>query len=73
MTTKKCPFIKLLLLCFPMLNKKPTKEQNEIIDLVNEGIDQIQDVLEELKENEENAKENEENAKENEVIEPKQQ
>lgn len=46
MTTKKCPFIKLFMLCFPMLNKKPTKEQNEIIELINEGIDQIQEAFE---------------------------
>lgn len=46
---KKLTFCKLISLCFPMLklNKKPTAEQQEIIDTVNETIDQIQEHIEE--------------------------
>lgn len=41
----KCPFFKMLRMCFPALNKKPTKEQNEVIELVNEVLDQAQDAV----------------------------
>lgn len=41
----KCPFFKMILMCFPILKKKPSPEQKEIIDTVNEGIDQLQDII----------------------------
>lgn len=46
---KKCPFFKMFTLCFPFLKskKKPTPEQQEIIDIVNETVDQIQEQIEE--------------------------
>lgn len=45
-TKKKCPFFKLVFMCFPALQKKPNKQQMEIIETINEGIDQIQDAIE---------------------------
>lgn len=41
----KCPFLKLIYMCFPVLQKKPNKQQTEIINAVNESIDQIQDIV----------------------------
>lgn len=43
----KCPFFKMFTMCFPMLKKKVTPEQQEIIDVVNETVDQIQEQIEE--------------------------
>lgn len=43
----KFSFIKMLLLCFPAFKKKPSPEQNEIIEIINEGIDHLQDIVRE--------------------------
>lgn len=39
----KCPFFKMIFMCFPGLKKNPTPEQQEVIELVNEVIDEIQE------------------------------